>query len=118
MKNERTVRITIGLILSLVGIGLLVIGTLLIVDRIEKEKTFIDTTGIVIGFNSHGGYDENLYDNYFYEDVEYAPIVKYVVGGEYYETNHNVYSYPPKYRIGQRVSLKYNPNNPRDVVFK
>ena len=118
MKKERRMMILLGLLMSISGIALSILSVFLIIDRIDKEHTYIDTTGIVVGYDAQGGYDDDLHDNLFYEDMEYAPIVKYVVGGKAYETKHNVYSSNPEYLIGQKVALKYNPKNPEEVIFK
>lgn len=118
MKKEKRLTILIGLIMFVTGIAAVVLGIFLIKDKIEKDRTFISTTGIVVSYDAEGGYDDDLYDNYFYKNVEYAPIVEYVVDGEVYHTVHNVYSSTPEYFIGQKVSLKYNPNDPEDVIFK
>ena len=118
MKKEKGLTVLIGLILTISGIAALVLGGFLLAEKIEKEKTFVSTTGIVVSYDTEGGYDDDLYDGYFYENIEYAPIVEYVVGGKVYQTVHNVYSSNPEYYIGQRVSLKYNPNDPEDVIFK
>lgn len=118
MKTKKSTQIFVGLILSIVGISVLGLGVILISQHIEKQKTYIKTVGIVIGFEAKGGYDEDLYDNYFYDDVDYAPIVEYIVDGRIYETTHTVSSNPPQYYVGQKVSLRYNPKDPEDVIFE
>lgn len=107
-----------GLIVTFLGVVLLAWGVFSVVDHIKKSKTYISVTGVVVAFDVKGGYDEDLYDDYFYDDLEYAPIVEYVVNQQIYEVTHDVYSSSPEYFIGQRISLKYNPQNPEDVIFK
>ena len=117
MKTKRSTMIIVGLILSVVGILLLVLGVILIIQHVEKGKKFVKTEGIVIGFETSGGIDSNLNDNYFYDDVEYAPIVEYFVKEKRYEATHTSSSSPPEYYLGDIVALRYNPNNPEEVIF-
>lgn len=43
------------------------------------------------------------------------PVVKYVVGGKQYETVGTVSSSPPAWKVGERPTVYYNPDDPKDA---
>lgn len=42
----------------------------------------------------------------------YSPIVEYQVDGQTHTLDGNVSSYPPQYRVGDRVSVRYDRSDP------
>ena len=117
-ETKKSTMIIVGLVMSVIGIALLIWGGFSLSSFLKKKNTYIETVGIVVDYEISGGYDSDPYDEYYDEDIMYAPIVEYVVDGKVYETVHHVSSGRPEYFIGQKVTLKYNPNNPEDVIFK
>lgn len=118
MKTKRSTMIVVGLILSLIGIGVICLGVYFVSDFIEKKNTYISVAGVVVDYEITGGYDTDPYDDYYDKNIMYAPVVEYEVDGKIYTTVHKVSAGRPEYFIGQKVSLKYNPRNPEDVIFK
>lgn len=108
-SNYKTVQlkpwqgILFGLLFVLVGVIFSFLAITTIKTYNEKNKTFIETTSKVVDYNYN---DEGLQ----------AIVVEYVVDGQTYEKASNAYSNMPK-SIGTEVSIKYNPNNPKDAIW-
>ena len=92
-----------GLIFAVVGIALLFFANSSIKTYNEKNATFIETTSTVVDYK-------------YNDDGLQAIIVEYVVDGQTYQKISNSYSNMPK-SIGTEVSVKYNPNNPKDAIW-
>ena len=95
--------VLMGLIFAVVGIALLFFAVSSIKTYKEKNASFIETTSTVVDYKYN---DEGLQ----------AIVVEYVVNGQTYQKISNSYSNMPK-SIGTEVSIKYNPNNPRDAIW-
>ena len=93
----------IGLIFAIIGIGLLAYSVSTIKSYNEKNKTYKEITSVVV---DHVQNDEGLE----------AIIVEYTVDGRAYRKQSNSYSNMPK-STGTKVQIKYNPNNPNDVIW-
>lgn len=100
-----------GLILAIVffivGCCLLIYSVKTINDYNEKSKTYIDVVGYVVDYE----YDEPLNSNSLA-----AEIVEYEIDGKTYKVTSNTSSNTPRSR-GSEVKLKYNPDNPNDVIW-
>ena len=92
-----------GLIFTIIGIALLWFAVSSIKTYNEKNETFIETTSTVVDYK-------------YNDDGLQAIIVEYVVDGQTYQKISNSYSNMPK-SIGTEVSVKYNPNNPKDAIW-
>ena len=92
-----------GIVFSIIGIFLIFFSIKTIKEYKEKNETYVETTAVVID------YDMN-------SDGLEAIIVEYTVNGEAYKKVSNIYSNNPK-DIGSSVSVKYNPNNPKDAIW-
>lgn len=92
-----------GLIFTTVGIALLCFAVSTIKSYNEKNETFIETSSKVIDYK-------------YNDDGLKAIVVEYVVDGQTYQKISNSYSNMPK-GIGTEVSVKYNPNNPKDAIW-
>ena len=81
---------------------------------LEKRKTYIETVGIVVDYDEM----KREYDDEGNEKIEYlyAPIVEYEVDGVKYTTTYSEYSSNPQ-KLGSTMKLRYNENNPADVIF-
>jgi len=95
--------ILFGLIFAIVGIGLLIFSVSTITSYNEKNKTYTETTSVVVDY----AYDD--------EGLE-AIIVEYTVDGKAYRKQSNSYSNMPKSK-GTQVKVKYNPSDPSDAIW-
>ncbi len=93
----------IGLIFAIIGIDLLAYSVSTIKSYNEKNKTYKEITSVVV---DHVQNDEGLE----------AIIAEYTVDGRAYRKQSNSYSNMPK-STGTKVQIKYNPNNPNDVIW-
>lgn len=96
------------ILFSFVFIGFGVLFLILSVSNIktylEKNKKFTATTATVVDYNTN---DEGLY----------AIVVEYEVDGIKYTKVSSTYSSMPQ-SIGSEISIKYNPDNPKDAIWK
>lgn len=95
--------ILFGFIFAVVGIGLLLFSVSTIKNYNEKNKTYTETTSVVVDY----AYDD--------EGLE-AIIVEYKVNGVSYKKQSNSYSNMPKSK-GTQVKIKYNPDDPSDAIW-
>ncbi len=90
-------------------IGLLIGGKHLTrYDRLRKEGR--ETEGIVFDIESSNSYNENS------NSTTYYPIVRFVTDKQDWITEKSEIS--GFYKPGDRVTVVYNPNNPRDFTIK
>ena len=45
--------------------------------------------------------------------TNYAPVFEYDYNGEHYRVQSTSYSAPPKYRVGEKVEIRIDPNDPK-----
>jgi hypothetical protein len=99
---------TLGFIFAAVGTGTLVAGVVVLVwswlfylkgGRVEGTVTDMAHS------NSRGSRNSS------------APIVTYEVEGRTYTYRSSVYSSPPSYRVGDKVTLLYRPENPASALI-
>lgn len=97
----------------LVGLCLILVGSLVLyfflpdlLNQIDKGKTFLTIDGTVVDhvFEASDG------------RYVYAEIVEYTVDGQTFHATSNMYSSNPK-SVGSTLTLKYNPEDPKDVIF-
>ena len=103
MKKFFSSNYFIALIAFVAGIGLLIYSFYTIRDYNEKNKKYIETESYVV-------------DYYEKDDAKY-PIVEYNVDGKTYRNTSHVGSSFPK-KIGSKVMIKYNPNNPEQIIWE
>ena len=110
--------VNIGIIMLVIGIVMGIIAGVMIYKYNKKKQTYIQTTGIVVEYltklqDSDGS--EPIHPDGDEFEV-YAPIVEYEVDGKKYKATYNTYmDNPPE--IGSEMSIRYNKNNPKDVIF-
>jgi len=92
-----------GIVFIIVGLVVLSLGISNIKTHSEKSATFIETTSVVT-------------DYHYNSDGLQAIVVEYEVDGEVYKKISNSYSNMPK-SLGTEVSIKYNPQNPKDAIW-
>lgn len=95
--------ILFGLIFVFVGIGLLLFSISNIIKYNQKNKTYTETTSIVVDYANN-------------TDGLKAIIVEYKVDGIAYKKQSNTYSNTPRSK-GTKVNIKYNPDDPSDAIW-
>lgn len=101
MKNR-----IIGIILIIIGIGISYYSIGIIKQANEKQKTYIETTAVVVGYE-----DCDLEDS-----IGQSFIAEYKVDRNTYRIKENACSNTPR-GLNSEVKIKYNPNDPNDAVF-
>ena len=93
-----------GLVFTLCGVALLFYSFQTIKDYKEKDAKYIEVSAEVVDYKENS---EGLL----------AIIAEYEVDGQKYTKTGSTFSNSPK-SIGSRVSVKYNPKNPKDSIWK
>ena len=93
-----------GLVFTLCGVALLFYSFQTIKDYKEKDAKYIEVSAEVVDYRENS---EGLL----------AIIAEYEVDGQKYSKTGSTFSNSPK-SIGSRVSVKYNPKNPKDAIWK
>ena len=98
-----------GIIAILIGIGLGVYSYFSIKSYNEKDKLYKEIEAVVVDYNYQ-------YDDENNTELR-AIIVEYLVDGRTYRKESTSYSSIVR-SIGDKVYVKYNPNNPSDAIWK
>jgi len=110
--------VNIGIIMIVIGLVMGIIAGVMIFNYNKKKQTYIQTTSIVVEYltklQEMDG-SEPIHPNG--DEIEvYAPIVEYEVDGKKYKATYKTYmDNPPE--IGSEMSIRYNKNNPTEVIF-
>jgi len=94
-----------SIILVAIGVALSFYGNKLINEFINKNDPFIEVTATVIDYEYTGPEEDGAYI-----------IYEYNVNGVSYKVSSNIKSTNLP-TIGDTLTIKYNPNNPTEVVF-
>ena len=94
---------------SMVGVGLIAVGVIVILLGIRKKKRYSGrTVGKIIGVRESQETDDDGRTSY-----HYYPQFEYVVNGETYRGEGSTsYSKPQKIQIGGETKKKYDPKKP------
>lgn len=120
VKIYETIMIVIGSIITLI------FGTLFILTYSSYNKyttkynTYTAVVGTIVGYQDVFD-DTKVYDkSSLNKDNSYATLVKYAVGSNTYEAATTSFDDGDEItsEIGATSNLKYNPSNPKDVVFE
>ena len=100
---------------SMVGVGLIAVGVIVILLGIRKKKRYSGrTVGKIIGVRESQETDDEGFNHYFY-----YPQFEYVVNGQIYRGEGNKgYSKPRKIQIGGNIKVYYNPQKPNESFTK
>lgn len=111
MAKKDTTLTWMGILFSITGIGML-IGSFLSYNSTHNFiKNSSSTIGTVTELRLHTSSSSSSS-----KSSTYYPIVKFKTQkGESAELESNVGSYPPSFRVGETVSVLYNPNNPAEA---
>ena len=99
----------IGIVVLIIGIGLGIFSYFNIKSYNEKDKTYKEAEAVIVDYNYEIDTDNG--------DELRAIIVEYEVDGRKYRKESDSYSTITK-SIGDKVMVKYNPNNPSDAIWK
>lgn len=102
-RSNPIVSIIVGVIFVFIGVFMITLSISSMKSYNEKSKTFIETDSKVVDYKYRG-------------NQERTPIVEYEVHGIRYEKEHNTTSTNPL-PLGTHVRLKYNPNDPTDIIW-
>ena len=104
----------VGLIFVLIGCPFLLAGGGFYYFVQTRTNTWIEATGTVTGLQQSQSTDSDGFSS-----TTYCPYVEFTTDdGEAIETSVNDCSSPPAFETGDPVTLKYNPENPREVQIK
>jgi hypothetical protein len=108
MGPERLIRLFLGSVFALVGVGLLV-GAAISYRQTQQFLTHsIQATGTVISLER--GVSRNSDGE---TSVTYTPVVRYAAAdGQEHRFASSMSSSPPAYQVGQEVSVRYDPAPP------
>ena len=100
---------------SMVGVGLIAVGVIVILLGIRKKKRYSGrTVGKIIGVRESQETDDDGRTSY-----HYYPQFEYVVNGETYRGEGSTsYSKPQKIQIGGGIEVVYDPNEPSKCFTK
>lgn len=113
-KTTDRIGLILGIIFLIVG---LVLSTLTVINYknyFTRKQNYIPIDAVVVGFDKteHIGDDEN--PSYYM----YTPIVEFEVDGSRYQVHSSTYARYPAEELGDIVKIRYNKNNPKDVIFE
>ena len=94
---------------SMVGVGLIAVGVIVILLGIRKKKRYSGrTVGKIIGVRESKETDDEGFNHYYY-----YPQFEYVVNGETYRGEGSTScSKPQKIQIGGEIEVIYDPKKP------
>ena len=100
---------------SMVGVGLIAVGVIVILLGIRKKKRYSGrTVGKIIGVRESYETDDEGFNHYIY-----SPQFEYVVNGQIYRGEGNKgYSKSNKIQIGGNIKVYYNPQKPNESFTK
>ena len=96
----------IGIITIIFGVAICYFSIGNFKTNTEKQKTYIETTAIVVGYEDCD-LDDSIGQRY---------IAEYKIDRDTYQIKENGCSNSP-IRLKSEVKIKYNPNDPSDAVF-
>lgn len=98
-----------GPVFALVGLGIIGLAVYLGLERAEFLETAVGTSGKVT----------ELIETRSDDSYVYYPMVEFTVPGTERVVNfrHDSGSNPPSYRVGEVVSVLYDPQNPTDAII-
>ena len=111
--------INAGIVMLVIGLVMGIIAGVMIFNYNKKKQTYIQTIGVVVDYDTHledvfedGNPTHPDGDEYY----TYAPILEFEVDGKKYKAKYKTYMESPP-ELGTEMSLRYNKNDPTDVIF-
>lgn len=96
----------------IVPIIFLIITIILIIKLIKRNKEYVEGVGTITDFHKNTN-EMRLKD---YETEAISPVITYEVNGTKFDFIGNYYSTTMK--IGDKIKIMYNQNNPKDATTK
>lgn len=96
----------------IIPIIFLIITVILIIKLIKRNKKYVDGVGTITDFHKNTN-EMRLND---YENEAISPIITYEVNGTKFDFVGNCYSTTMK--VGDKIKIMYNPNNPKEATTK
>lgn len=103
-RNKRT---KIGVACICLGFLVMIIGLCIAVANQQKGKGYIATKGTVIEVNTKATS----------EGEAYAPSVRFSAEGNTFEYVSTDYTTEKTYTVGEEINLKYDPDDPNEVIL-
>jgi hypothetical protein len=95
----------LALVFLVVGAVFSLFGYSNLVSKRKKRATWLTVEGSVVNFAEElGDHGRTLS----------APIYQYTIDGEQYTATSKIRSFPPRYKIGDRITIVVNPTRPND----
>ncbi len=101
---NRLLTILLPILLVGGGIALIVLG----IQNISKNKTYTETTAVITEMIDQSYYDEGT------RVAQYDIQVQFTVDGK--TVTAKLDEYRSGFQVGKEVKIKYNPDNPTDIV--
>ena len=96
----------------IIPIIFLIITIILIIKLIKRNKEYVEDVGTITDFHKNTN-EMRLKD---YETEAISPVITYDVNGTKFDFIGNYYSTTMK--IGDKIKIMYNQNNPKDATTK
>lgn len=101
---------TVLILVILICIPFVVIGIYEFCKTAKMDNTFVATEGTVVG---------NAYRATLQDGAAYFPMVEFQTkAGKTESFTDGIGSYPPDYKVGVKVKIMYDPDNPQDARIK
>ena len=97
--------IIVGVIFIIIGIVAMYLGTGL------TKRCTEETIGTVVEM----AYKEDYVDGY---SIIYYPVIEYQAGDTTVKQMSNTGQYPPKYKVGDQITIYYNSDNVQEFLIK
>lgn len=103
--------------LILMGISMTIFGVVSKISFEKRNKGYIETIAEIVDSVSKSESNKDKATGMISRYYVYAPVIKYKIEGEEIRTESNEYSISQP-NIGEKIEIKYNPNNPNDFILK
>lgn len=95
----------------IIGAGLLAFSVWYLSATVLLDINYVRTEATVVGFEKRRDHIDGAYR------YVYAEVVEYEVDGEKYRATSTLYSSAPNGNLGGKMTVAYNPENPRECFF-
>lgn len=95
----------LALVFLVLGAVFALFGYSNLVSTMKKRATWLTAEGSVVNFAEQlGDHGRTLS----------APIYQYTIDGKQYTDTSKIWSFPPRYKIGDRITIVVNPTRPNE----
>ena len=101
----------VGIVFMFLGCIEMIVGGIFFSVYLDKEERCTQLVdAVVMDLATKGDYDD--------DDMSYAPVFLYEYENALYSSQHEIYTNPCSYEIGDDVELLIDPNEPEDFIIK